>query len=104
MNTGNNQDIQNVLRELKKFSNEILTLNPPLSNLNLVIEFEKVHNLNLPNDFKYLLSLHNGLDLMGTMIYGFEGEENIESVYEFEHFHVIYPQYPHLVPFSNDGR
>lgn len=104
MNIENNLDLQNVLNELKKFSKEILTLNPPLKDLNLLFQFERKYNLKLPDDFKYLLSLHNGIDLMGTSIYGFDGDENIESIYEFEHYQVVFPQYDYLVPFSNDGR
>jgi len=92
-----------ILRELYKFSPKVLTLGEPLKDTMIVDAFEKKHNLRLPNDYKYLLSIHNGIDLMGVSIYGFTGTENLETVYEFEHNEVIYPQYDYLIPFSPDG-
>lgn len=95
--------IDEIFKELNKFSNEVLTLYEPLKEVNLIEDFEKRHNLQLPNEYKYLISKHNGIDLMGVTIYGFTGSENLESVYEFEHNEVVFPQFDFLVPFSPDG-
>lgn len=103
MNIPKIEKVNKILIELKRFSEEILTLEPPLTDLVAVENFEKKYSLKLPNDFKYLLLLHNGIDLMGTTVYGFSGVENLESNYEYEHFEVIIPQYSYLVPFSPDG-
>jgi cell wall assembly regulator SMI1 len=94
-----------ILKELYKFSNDILTLEPPVNNQE-VISFEKKYNLRLPNDYKYLLQIHNGIDLMGVSILGISPDssyENLENVYHFEHFETAIPQFYYLVPFSNDG-
>ena len=71
--------------------------------IKVIENFEKIHNLKLPNDYKYFLSKHDGASLMRISIYGFTGIENLVSVYEFEHNEIIYPQYDFLVPFSSDG-
>lgn len=96
-------DIDLVLRELYKFSPKILSLNEPLKNESVIEDFEKKNKLTLPLDYKYFLSKHDGFSLMGTEVYGFNGINNIESVYNYEHFEVLYPQYSYLVPFSPDG-
>jgi len=98
------RNIDQILLELNKFSSNILTLEPPLLNLYLIENFEKRFDLILPNDYKYLLMNHNGIDLMGVTVLGFNGKENLVTVYEYEHFEVNYPQYKYFVPFSSDGR
>lgn len=95
--------INNLFSELNKFSSEILALGEPLADIKVIENFEKIHNLKLPCDYKYFLSKHDGASLMGISIYGFTGIENLASVYEFEHNEIIYPQYHFLVPFSPDG-
>jgi len=96
--------INKIMNELRKFSQDIISFEPPLSDETLVKDFEQKNSILLPKDYKYLLSLHNGLDLMGTTVYGFSGKENLDCVYKFEHNEVIYPQFDYLVPFSPDGR
>jgi len=95
--------IDNILIQLNNFSDEIITMHEPLKDIRIVEDFEKKNNLKLPNDYMYLLSKHDGIDLMGVTIYGFDDMENLDSVYDFEHNEVIYPQYNYLVPFSPDG-
>jgi hypothetical protein len=95
--------INKILKHLYKFSPEVLTLGEPLEDIKIVENFEQKYNLRLPRDYKYLLTKHNGIDLMGVSIYGFAGAENLETVYEFEHNEVAYPQYNYFVPFSPDG-
>ena len=61
--------IENIIMELKKFSDNIVTLNPPI-NPTLIVKFEKKYQLELPNDYKYLLSQSNGINLMGDEVLG----------------------------------
>jgi hypothetical protein len=98
------ETIDHLLIELYKFSNKILTLEAPLLNLTKIKDFENRYNLILPKDYIYLLGKHDGIDMMGTAVLGFNGIKNLISVYEYEHFEVSYPQYNYLVPFSPDGR
>ena len=95
--------IDDIILELQKFSTVVLTLEKPLINARILDEFEKKHNVKLPDDFKYFISKHNGIDLMGVQIYGLGYSEDLESVFEFEHNQVAYPQFNYLVPFSPDG-
>jgi len=97
------KELKKVLIELYKFSTEVLTLNNPIQDKSLIECFEEKFGIILPTDFKEFLCIHNGIDLMGDCIYGLSGTENLENVYEFEHNHVVIPQYKYLVPFSPDG-
>jgi cell wall assembly regulator SMI1 len=99
--------ILNIITELKKFSSSILSLKNPIDE-ELIIEFEKNHNVNLPPDYKLLLQQHNGVILYGTEIYGIEkkGVETsyaLDNCYIIEHFEVANPMPLYLVPFSPDG-
>lgn len=98
------EKVAKVLMHLKKFSSEILDLAPPLRDSRLIGEFENKYKLRLPNDYKWFVSMHDGLSLMGDDVYGFSGDENILTAYDFEHFCVQYPMPEYLVPFSPDGR
>ena len=93
-----------LIKELRKFSQEILDLGNSIPD-NRIEVFEKKNQLNLPSDFKYLISQYNGINLMGSKVYGFDLDNvnSIENVYYFEHFEVVEPQWKHLVPFSPDG-
>ena len=105
MESNNIKKINEVILELKKFSSNILTLNAPVDP-ELITRFEKEHGLKLPNDYKYLLSITNGFDLMGDEVLGITYESNnydLVEVYKIEHFEVIYPQYTYLIPFCPDG-
>jgi hypothetical protein len=97
------EQIDGVILELYKFSDKILTLGAPLNDTIVLDSFEYKHRLELPYDYKLFLLKHNGLELMGVQVYGFGYPEDIDTVYEFEHHQVIFPQYDYLVPFSPDG-
>lgn len=97
------RELNELFGELYKFSSDILTLNEPLKDKLKLNYFEDKHQIVLPKDFKEFLITHNGIDLMGITVYGFDGKENLENVYEFEHNQVVMPQYKYIVPFSNDG-
>jgi hypothetical protein len=98
--------ITKIIEELRKFSQEIIELEPPVDS-SLVEVFEQKHQLILPNDYKKLLTFSNGFSLMGIGVLGFSTNKSLyglESVYQFEHYEVENPQPKHLVPFHNDGR
>ena len=97
--------IDSIINELKQFSGSIVTLNPPV-NPALILEFENKFQVELPNDYKYLLSQSNGINLMGDEVFGItflNYGSDLVNTYEFEHYNVIIPQYPYLIPFSPDG-
>jgi cell wall assembly regulator SMI1 len=106
MRTNNyKHNIDAIISELKKFSDNIVTLNPPV-NSDLIIEFEKKFQLELPNDYKYLLSQSNGINLMGDEVLGITFSNygyDLINTYEFEHFENKIPQFDYLIPFSPDG-
>lgn len=92
-----------IIGELKKFSSSILELHPPVLNNN-IRNFEKKYNVILPQEYKQLLEIHNGISLMGTEIYGIDsGLYSLEQCYKFEHEDVGNKMPPYLVPFSPDG-
>lgn len=94
-----------LIQELIKFSPTILELGTPLSDKNLISDFERTHIVTLPEDFKYFISKVNGFSLGGTEVYGFglNQPESLQAVYHREHKEVANPQLQHLVPFSPDG-
>ena len=105
MKTSSIKKIDEIILELKKFSSNSVTLNPPVDTT-FLNKFERDFQIELPNDYKYLLSLTNGFNLMGDEVLGIHYLPNISDivdVYKYEHFSIINPQYPYLVPFSPDG-
>jgi cell wall assembly regulator SMI1 len=97
--------IDEVIKELSLFSNRIITLNEP-GNLEDIELFENTLGLKLPNDYKELLKIHNGFDLMGATIYGIGNSSHnrsLEKIHKREHTEVANPLYECLVPFSPDG-
>lgn len=97
--------INRIVEEIKKFSTDLYTINPPVLG-GFIEKFENEFQVELPIDYKYLLSLTNGFDLMGSEIYGIKWAdygEDLVSAYKYEHFETIMPQFKHLIPFSPDG-
>ncbi len=97
--------MENLISELLKFSDDIIELGGSIND-NRIEDFEQYRRLILPYDFKQFIKEINGFNLMGTEVYGFNisKSESIETIYQFEHYEVINPQYSYLVPFSPDGR
>ena len=98
-------NIVEALEEVSKFSSDILSVGEPVQE-NKIAAFEKKYNLLLPSDYKILLRRYNGIDLVGTNIYGIdEGSSSysLEQSYLFEHYEVANEMPLHLVPFSPDG-
>ncbi|WP_276880495.1 SMI1/KNR4 family protein [Bacteroides heparinolyticus] len=99
------KEIDEVLEELGKFSSNILTLNSPV-NPELMKRFEQQFHVELPNDYKYLLTKTNGFGLMGDDVLGITYTTygtDLVNTYQFEHYEVIVPQYEWLIPFCPDG-
>lgn len=98
--------IEKIIKELLKFSNQVLEFNKPVE-ASFIIEFETKYSLTLPNDYKFLLGKTNGFSLMGSGVLGLHVDkitDSLEMVYKFEHYEVFNPQPTYLIPFCNDGR
>ena len=94
-----------IIDELLRFSQTLLTLNPPVDPKR-VGEFEDKLGFKLPNDYKEFLQNYDGVDLSGTTVYGAgknKSFESLEEVYVFEHHEVGNAMPFYLVPFSPDG-
>lgn len=97
--------INKVLEQLHLFSEEVVEFKPPVVPEE-VSAFEEKHGIVLPEDYKYLLSVTNGLSLMGDCILGIGNptrSEDLESVCHIEHFECGNPMPLHLIPFLPDG-
>jgi cell wall assembly regulator SMI1 len=95
-----------IIEELNKFDSSILELGIPIDDDRIRL-FEKSIGFNLPVDFKYMLSIHNGISLSGTEVYGLDDNlrgASLNKIYHFEHFEAINPMPAHFMPFSPDGR
>jgi hypothetical protein len=70
-----------------------------------ILGFERKYVLQLPNDYKRFLAHSNGINLMGTIVYGVNSKliPSLEEWYIFEHKEVENPMYEFLIPFSPDG-
>ena len=64
-----NKHIVQIFKELSKFSERVITFNSPV-NESLILKFEKENDILLPEEYKQLLSISNGLNLMGDEIFG----------------------------------
>ena len=98
-------ECDNILNQLNKFSDNILFLGDPITD-NRLIEFERKVGFELPIDFKYILSIHNGFSLSGTEVLGLDKRfrgSSLENIYDFEHLEVSNPMPKEFLPFSPDG-
>ncbi len=96
---------EELLQELYKFSDTILSLGTPIVD-NRLEHLEKYLGYQLPSDFKFIITRHNSFSVAGTEVLGV-GEDlhqaSIENVYKFEHDEVGNPMPQKLLPFSPDG-
>jgi len=91
--------INDVIKELQKFSDEMFEANSPLVEADLKA-FETKYKILLPTQFVNFLNTYNGFNLMGNQLMGFMGNENsIDAVYAKEHG----PMPKHVVPVLHDG-
>lgn len=61
-------NIKDLINELQKFSEKLITKNPPIKDNSIVKTFKQKHILLLPNDFKEFLKRYDGLDLKYEVI------------------------------------
>ena len=95
-----------LLNKLYLFSDEVLYLGDSIKDNRLKI-FENEIGFELPQDYKYIIKLHNGISLLGTAIIGIDEsykEASLEAVYRFEHSTVAHKMPKEFLPFSQDGR
>lgn len=89
---------------LKKFSTSMIEMYDPIEPV-ILKHFEERYKLILPTELEELLLLHNGINLMGTEIYGitsFSNRYDLKKCYEFEH--EVGNKMPlFYLPFSPDG-
>ncbi|WP_071149543.1 SMI1/KNR4 family protein [Bacteroides ndongoniae] len=104
MDNKTKQKLDKTIAELKQFTSKMLDWRRPVDSA-LIKRFESAYQVQLPEDYKYLLSITNGFILMGDEVLGinWDGTYDLVDVYRFEHFEVIIPQYKYLIPFSPDG-
>ena len=70
-------------------------------------EFENEIGFELPQEYKYIIKLHNGISLLGTAVIGMDDcykEASLDAVYKFEHSNVAHKMPNEFLPFSTDGR
>ncbi|AMR33190.1 hypothetical protein A0256_18080 [Mucilaginibacter sp. PAMC 26640] len=94
-----------LLNELYIFDGDLLHLGTSIIDDRLRL-FEKNIGFYLPLDFEYMLTLHNGISLMGTEVYGIDDRFSgpaLNKIYQFEHFEAGNPMPAHFMPFSPDG-
>lgn len=97
--------ISEVFEEIQKFSSNLYQLYGAVEG-SKIISFEQEYKVALPNDYKLFLSKTNGIDFMGTVVYGIHDDtifKSIGSSYIFEHYEVGNPMPLNLIPFSPDG-
>ncbi|HEY4062390.1 MAG TPA: SMI1/KNR4 family protein [Puia sp.] len=94
-----------VIEELVKFSAKGLTTMEGVTDDKISV-FERKYSLTLPSDYKFFLKRTNGLDLMGTTVYGIYEESSFMSLaraFNIEHYEVDNGMPIYLIPFSPDG-
>ena len=94
-----------LLAELNKFDNNIIQLGNPITDDRIKILEQDIY-FALPLDFKYMLTIHNGISLVGTEVYGIHKEykdSSLEKVYQIEHEEVSNKMPDQYFPFSPDG-
>ena len=97
--------MNHVIEQLFKFSKGVLTIAEAVTDIQ-IHAFEEKYNLILPDDYKVFLKRTNGIDLMGTQVYGIYDEPihmSLGRAFNIEHFEVENEMPGYLIPFSPDG-
>lgn len=105
MTPPNIEKCDKALKELYKFSTDVIFLGEPI-DVDQLKKLEAQIGYTLPLDFSYILKKHNSISVLGTTVYGFHqsfGEASIDKIYHFKHEAVENPMFPELLPFSPDG-
>ncbi|NIJ52370.1 SMI1/KNR4 family protein [Dyadobacter arcticus] len=94
-----------ILEELNRFSDEIIYLGPPIEDDRL-LHFEAKIGFSFPEDFRFIVSRHNGISLGGIEVFGLDKAlrgSSMDEIYEFEHKHAGSKMPDTYLPFSPDG-
>jgi hypothetical protein len=97
--------IDNALEEILKFSKRVLSVTDGIAE-ERIRAFEGKYSVILPDDYKAFLKKTNGLNLMGTVVYGIYDESAYMSLgraFNIEHNEVENEMPAYLIPFSPDG-
>lgn len=92
-----------ILKELEKFT--VVSFEEP-HEVTVIKEIEKELKIQLPQDYKELLSYSNGVSLGSTEVAGLfpvKTGVSLNKLYEVEHSLTANPMPAYLVPFSPDG-
>ena len=107
MTTGIKDQIDSIYAMLKNLPADETELYPAVP-YEYIKQFEERFNVELPSDYKYLLSLSNGFWYSGYEVLGisFDSKDtrcDLTNTYNFEHYESGNPMYPYMVPFYSDG-
>ncbi|MDO3627113.1 SMI1/KNR4 family protein [Mucilaginibacter sp. BT774] len=94
-----------LIAEFSKFSRDMLYLGPAINDNRMEL-FEKEIGFELPFDFKYIMTKHNGLSLDGTEVYGIDKKlrgSSLDEIYNSEHVDADNKMQVGFLPFSPDG-
>src|SRR5689334_907562 len=96
-------NINEIVKQLEMFSEEIIDFNNKASEADL-LALETKLRISLPKDYKTFLKIYNGFSLLGITIYGVGDSKpvSLEEVFETEHNQVGNPMPSYLIPFSPD--
>ncbi|UPZ36525.1 SMI1/KNR4 family protein [Sphingobacterium sp. PCS056] len=100
------KECERAVNELSKFDKSMVYLGPHILDDRLKV-FEEKNGFSLPEDFKYLMTIHNGFSLEGTEVLGLDNElrgSSLDNVYDFEISSSRNGMPKYFVPFSPDGR
>lgn len=101
-----NNELEEIIKILKRVPNEYIYWGDSVSKTE-ILGFECRTGIKLPLDYVELLKHFNGINLMGACLLGIPIDggdpENLESVYDFEHYESANPMPLYLIPFSPDG-
>ena len=107
MKTGIKDQIDSIYTMLKNLPSEETELYPPVP-CEYIKLFEERFSIELPLDYKYLLSLSNGFYFDGYEILGISFNSkgtryDLTATYNFEHCESENAMYSYIVPFYHDG-
>ena len=94
-----------ILEELYKFSDDMVYLGPAVSD-NSLLRFETQIGFSLPEDFRFIISKHNGISLAGIAVCGLDKAlqgSSLDEIYKFEHEGAGSKMPNSFLPFSPDG-
>lgn len=107
MITGIKDQINSIYAVLKNSSPDKIELYPSVPS-DHIKRFEEKFNIELPSDYKYLLSLSNGFyydgyEILGISFNSKDTRYDLVATYNFEHYESGNAMFSYIVPFYTDG-